>query len=424
MGPLMMNDISKASFKPIWYEGMLLSQQHFQQWEQHLQSHIYQSLQLPYAADYGLRVCDLDLSSLHRGCLRVKTLCGVFAAGVAFYFDDAIHEPLEITFDPGCEGWVHLALPRRDAVEGLPGYASCGLVRSCAKTLPISDAYDPGRVREVIVAKPNYTLRFLAEGQHGEAENEMLMPILHVGACEKKPAIPPLLCLGASPWLLEQLQQLKEQLHQKLMSIESEEGQHRWERKVLASLWMELTVLDKNQHPGSLYKMLLEKLAYLMPCDAFVASDWRYRPTQLAECFDRVFKRLSDIACTLPASTTVLHQGSECLWSVRGCMAKKSLTKSLYLSIELNGLVRADVLALEASIKVGAPSRMDSILSGQEKGLNLSLLSTIPSAQEGSVEYFQIHPEGFAWQQILQEDALAVYLPEYFSRCRLALDAR
>ncbi|MCR5224681.1 MAG: type VI secretion system baseplate subunit TssK, partial [Alphaproteobacteria bacterium] len=78
-----------------WYEGMLISPQHFQQSENYLQ-HLFREFSSAHSAfGYGVYDLKIDTSALASGVIRVLNARGIFKDGLFFDFDALHDKPLE-----------------------------------------------------------------------------------------------------------------------------------------------------------------------------------------------------------------------------------------------------------------------------------------------------------------------------------------
>ncbi len=78
-----------------WYEGMLISPQHFQQSENYLQHLLREFSSAHSAFGYGVYDLKIDTSALASGVIRVLNARGIFKDGLFFDFDALHDSPLE-----------------------------------------------------------------------------------------------------------------------------------------------------------------------------------------------------------------------------------------------------------------------------------------------------------------------------------------
>ena len=126
--------IDRLPYSVQWYEGMLLSPQHFQRTDYRLQSLLksFCSFFSPFC--YGVNLLKVDTAAISSSILRVLLVRGVFQDGYHFDFDAEVDGDLSIdlkevlshTFEPV---FVYLAIakhkPGENMIEGImPRYSS------------------------------------------------------------------------------------------------------------------------------------------------------------------------------------------------------------------------------------------------------------------------------------------------------------
>lgn len=84
-----------APFSVQWYEGMLLSPQHFQYFSSGLQTAIINAANAVSNFCYGVSTLKIDTSSLANGVIRIISMAGMFQDGTQFNFDSMQDAPLE-----------------------------------------------------------------------------------------------------------------------------------------------------------------------------------------------------------------------------------------------------------------------------------------------------------------------------------------
>src|SRR5262249_52420541 len=165
--------------------GMLLSPQHLQQWDRHLEHLLGSRFRSAQAFDWGLTVLAIDRTALANGRLQVESIAGVLPDGTPFAAPE--HErlpaPREIRPHFGeqsdtvrIEIGLPKARPRRPSVgpaaePGAPGPRFSGT----ASAMP--DDHDGSNDREIEVAELNLCLLFPDEslGDHDH------VPIAEIG---------------------------------------------------------------------------------------------------------------------------------------------------------------------------------------------------------------------------------------------------
>ena len=112
----------KAPAKPVWAEGVLLAQQHFQLFDDyHDQSQIVRhALTSPLA--FGLEHFSIDESSLARGILKVISFKLLLENGRLLDFDRQQHEELKLELDNTHEeSVIYIAIAANKTVSNIEG---------------------------------------------------------------------------------------------------------------------------------------------------------------------------------------------------------------------------------------------------------------------------------------------------------------
>ena len=126
--------VDRTPYSVHWYEGMLLSPQHFQRVDYKLQSLLksFCSFFSPFC--YGVNLLKVDTAAISCSVIRILSVSGVFQDGLFFDFDTQEDGDLSIdlkdimshTFDPV---YVYLAIakhkPGTNLISGImPRYTS------------------------------------------------------------------------------------------------------------------------------------------------------------------------------------------------------------------------------------------------------------------------------------------------------------
>lgn len=198
--------------KLIWSEGLLLAQQHFQQWDD------YHDRLASFRSDHArpcnwgvsrLEYCD---SSLANGILRITACDVIFRNGRVVRFTDRQGE-LALDFHD-CKGDIldiYLCIPANNAIAGISGYSDNGTQSAWrASYRTVADLHDPDRKRELAFAEPNLMLKVGSENlDHYDALKIMQVSRLDDMSFRASDRYaPPCLRYDASPVLVEIVRRL------------------------------------------------------------------------------------------------------------------------------------------------------------------------------------------------------------------------
>lgn len=202
--------------KPIWSEGVLLSQQHFQQQDLYHENLLQERLQAVTRYDWGVTILELDQVALQSGQLRISRLAAIWPDGTSIDCGDGLDVPA-----PQQRDFDELLVANRSNLEVYVGLA----IHSDAEAAVASpDQSDPpqrylsvhrevldlttGKTRqEVEQASPNLRIFFGDERRDGYTTLQIALlgrqsngqPILLDNY------VPPVLHLRASPFLSDGL---------------------------------------------------------------------------------------------------------------------------------------------------------------------------------------------------------------------------
>jgi type VI secretion system protein ImpJ len=110
--------------KLIWAEGVILTQQHFQQWDLYLQQqqNMCATSITPYF--WGLREISIDEELLKFGQIVLKKCQVIFPGGLYVHYEENNDLPLSYRIQPSdkIKMEIYLALPLGKAITEIPGY--------------------------------------------------------------------------------------------------------------------------------------------------------------------------------------------------------------------------------------------------------------------------------------------------------------
>ena len=147
--------------KVVWAEGVLLGQQHLQQFDDyhHARQDFLAKLASPYP--WGIKKLVWDEESFLYGKLIIKHCEAIFPHGLIIHYDSRVNTPLSYEFTAAHENResVYLAIPLSDHINDITGYPhQSGLSGWKAEYQTVLDEQDSEREREVLFAYPNLCL--------------------------------------------------------------------------------------------------------------------------------------------------------------------------------------------------------------------------------------------------------------------------
>lgn len=261
-----------------WYEGMLLSPQHFQQSNNYIQKlcEIFASSSTPFW--YGVHELKIDTSSLASGVIRVLKVRGVFKDGFFFDYDALEDSPLEKNLSEhflvsSTPVKIFLALAKRRVGENLLSgdfarYYSSELIN-------ISDENTGNENLNIPVLKPR--LKLMTEEEVDERYTSF--PIFEAsksmdGGVVSTDFIPPYIYINEHSKISEYVREIVEMIRNKIAyfsdrkgnysRIASDESMACLRFLIQACLPLEAMIHINDLSPFEVYKTFLEALSKIV----------------------------------------------------------------------------------------------------------------------------------------------------------------
>ncbi len=224
--------------KVIWYEGMFLRPQHFQQQDRYLETLIRDRCGHLQPYDWGVRGLVLDQHALQEGKLAVHSCQGILPDGTPFNIPAEDDPPTPLVIDTNLrDSWILLALPDRKAsgeIDREEGSSTVARYRTYTQNLRDNIVGCEDREESIKVGKRQFRLLVESGKNHG---GYSVIRVAHVH--EKRPDqrvildedfIPP--ALECQSWVLlrrflEEIQSLLQQCSQELaerVGVPEQEG--------------------------------------------------------------------------------------------------------------------------------------------------------------------------------------------------------
>ena len=427
--------------KIVWAEGIMLSQQHFQQWDESVSQQRELAFAYQHKKQFGLCYLTTNHQKLEHNIYEVEEVLALLPDGRWLYFNSSsASSSLSIQVPDNCQ-FIHLALPRDEMVDGISGYEHTLEGRSAwmAQYKSCDDRYDPTRKKELLFAKQQ---PFLATDQDSLVNSSYItiekFKLTSVERLEiDQTYIPPVMVISASKQISYILDDLIKSFQSKIKFLK-----HKFEPAIetainknkslnysfailneLAKTNAKLENLSANQFqdPMNFYKILSEV--------AYVLSTLSLEEPLKIEKFDRE---------KLTSTINILHQSIKN--SLYGLISEESSTLSLekvsdnlmhcknilddlsrdaYLYLEVSGLQLESENSLTnfiSNILLGSADQIQEIYAKSVSGIKLRHTVRPPSeiTIKPNSEYFEVVKEGIFWQQLAHENILAVMVsPKY-----------
>jgi type VI secretion system protein ImpJ len=443
-----------AFTKVVWQEGMHLAQHHFQLQSRYFEDSVSFALAQLFFRPYGLAGCELDAEALRNGTVSIIHARGVMPDGLAFHIPEADPAPppraIRELFSPTQDRHVVLlAIP-----PYRPGRANCALeprsgdgeLRFVAESRVVADETTGLDEKPVLFGRKN--LRIVLDSE--VRDDSVALPLARArrdGAGHfvyDRDFIPPVLEIGASAGLMEQVRRVIEILGAKSDALV---GQRRGQADLaagaardVASFWLthalhsSLAPLrhlleSRRAHPERLYAELARLAGAL--CTFSLDSHPRALPLydhdHLEECFGELERHIrahldlvvptNCLALPLERSRKFLHTAAV---QDRRCLGPSSWILGVRAA---RGTQAELVAAVPRLVKVCSGQQIARLVKEAYAGLPLEHLPVPPSAvaaRPGSL-YFVIRQDGACWEAILKSADVGIYTPEALADAELEL---
>lgn len=447
----------KTPQRLVWSEGMFISPQHLQALDRYHEQLLEGRTDALSPFGWGVLQLEIDGAALGAGQLRIERFAGVFPGGLALGFGGADPEappPRSVAehFPPQAKALeVHLAVPRER--EGVAAYAPEGSdpvltrARYAIAPRPVQDATQPGATASVSFARPNAVVLFGPEPRE-DFETLKIAEIVRSAAGQLAVSeiyVPPLLRIGASPWLASALRNLLARLIAKQRELAAGRRQREGANVELAPADMaralQLVVLGgaipelvfasegEGAFPAQAYLALARlagQLATFSP-DADVAALPKFLHTEPRASFDPILARIEAFVGGMG-----IERFTRVPLDARGAMQiarfpdDKLLRGTLYVSVKTELPEGQVAEQLPRLCKIAALSDVQALVQAAAPGLPLQFVSRPPPEipMRPGILYFSLQPGGNErlWKNVVADRTLALYLPPPFDPVRAKVE--
>lgn len=434
--------------KVIWNEGMLLSPQHFQQWDNYYESLLNARLRSVMPYEWGVLDLQLSNEAVTNGKVELERCSAVMPDGLLVNVPRADAAPaprfIEGHFPFDAETLdVYLAIPAKRA--GAANYQANGgqpnqLLRYWQEAETVADEVTGRAEQQIAVAGNNLRLLFGDEPRDGYSAVKVVelarTTTGQVAISDKY--VPPTLDIAASPWLINMLHEMVEILITKSSSLGEQRRQRRasladFTTSEVAVFWLLHTVnsaiptlshLFRTHlvHPERLYVEMAELAGKLMTfvTDRHPKDIVRYDHTNLYVTFSRLAAELRFLLETVIPTRCVqipLEKVRESLYAGRVEDRQLLDTAGFYLAVSAQVPEVQLIERVPRVIKVSSRDTIDIVIGSALPGVALAHASPPPAPVpvRPRFHYFALERHGVHWERIQGSKALAVYVPEEFS---------
>ncbi|NMR26352.1 type VI secretion system baseplate subunit TssK [Pseudoalteromonas sp. NEC-BIFX-2020_015] len=427
----------KTPAKPVWAEGVLLAQQHFQLFDEYHEQNQIVRQNLTSSLVYGLQHLALDESALARGLLKITSFKLLLENGRLLEFDRQQHDELKLELDANTdEVVIYIAIAANKVVSNIEGYATSGQLSAYqADYIELGDDHDAARNREVLIAHPKYIL--LTDSDVKTYFDTLAC--LKIARAEdgsfviNKHFVPPLLNISASNYLTELLNRTANLVNAKVNVLLSRRknfgsvtdfGPNEMNSFLLLNAMAPSAKrLDHLKslaivHPERLYCELVDLISSV---SMFEHSDLvnqvpPYQHKQLSHVFgklDELLTKLLEGVVPKKMAGLKLEKVSNAIYQVATIDSAIFESNDFYLAVYFEAEDTKWIETFSDQVKVGATEKLDIMISSALAGVQLTHCQRPPNklAIKSGYEYFRLESHGYIWQQIIEEQSLSLFIP-------------
>ena len=422
----------KMVYPVVWHEGLLLGQQHFQAMDRALVHQRRLDLQTFHPYTYGIGDLVIDSTALKGGIFKVIKLRALFPDGRWLEFDDNLVEvELVLNLDDQ-EETIYICWPFNNKVARLSGYPKNESNAAWqVQYQELADENDHARKREVALACPNVFLT-----QNKDKSKQCSSISLARIAKNKHQHIqsliaytPPCLMITSALPIWHELKKFSLWLRDKAFRQDRHEAIALHQEITIAHLiqWqmsrchvqLELKLESQCAEP---YHLFLELNSLKSSIEAFDNID---RQKEIDYQHDAINESFSELISSIKCAIAALEKND--FTCVRFFRQKKNIWisdriptdlfqgKQFILCVQQHSLAFS-FYTLMQNLKISSPQSIAMVVASAVQGIELNSVSSPLAKQLNSMHYegVSLAQEGQYWQQIINEEKLALHIPEAY----------
>lgn len=438
--------------KVVWSEGMLLTPQHFQQWDRHFEGIIAERFRTQYPFAWGITELDIDHDGLGNGRFTLLKCAVVLSDGLIVQAPNQDSAPQTRAFAE----LFPASVDRLDVFLGIPVDRADGMTcqlgkesgvrpaRYYAEHVEAVDTTTGDNPREVLVTKKNLRVYFSGE----ETADTVSIKIAELvrtpsgGVGLQETYIPPSLWISASPYLLRLLRGLIELLVAKRNAFSDAQrdaieliGADLGKFALVTAVSTHLPVLQhlsrvERIHPEVLYVAMARLAGQLLmlapPSESLDLPPYQHdHLTATFEGLDRRIRSIIEGVTPTRYTTIPLESSGDNVWV--GRVPESRLFASSQFFVMASGEMAEDQVRtlVPQQIKIGSPSKLKEIVAAAMPGVRLYHTPRPPSTLPMKIgtQYFRLDDRGMFWEEIKKSQVVAVHVPESLQGLKIQLVA-
>jgi type VI secretion system protein ImpJ len=430
--------------KPLWTEGLLVSQHHFQLQDLYHEALVRERVSAIRRFDWGILELEVDEALLRAGQFKLRRLVAVLPDGMVVRCGGASEDPppearsFEEVFGPEMQTLdVVVGLSSENALTGNVAAASeAAANRRFARGIEnVADYNTGGAAQDVDVALPNLRIFFGPERRDRVLSLQVAQLVRQAGGqvILRDNYVPPVLHVSAAPFLRYGLRRVLEEINTLQRKLAAERRQKTavriefhdtdarrfWLLHTLNGAIPELTHLleEDATHPEEYYIALSQLFGQLCTFAPDVTPDSlaRFNYNKLGEVFEQVFARIRSLlfAEVTPAYVEIPLTSRPDGMFVGKIPEANLLNHEFFVAVKSTlpeATVRERVPRL---LKIADWNHILDIATQAAPGIRVEVVftpSTVLPLKPGLC-FFRLRREGQFWDHVVRTLTLALFMP-------------
>lgn len=432
----------KQSQGVLWTKGLLLTPQHLQTQDRHLEGALAFRLAAHSCFPWGFRDLAIDREALAGGNLALSRATGIFQDGLLFDIPGSDPAPAPTPLD---DRWneddeslmAYLVIPEyRLGAQNVSGKDEERSARYWTEVVTRRDENTGRSEKPIQLARKNF--RLAVEGE--SLEGTSALPVARIrrdaaGEYELDPHfVPPAVDISASERLLSITRRLVEILSSKSANLS---GMRRQRSRDLAdfgvsdvaNFWLLYTVNThlpelrhfherQRGHPADLFRSMVTLAGALTTFSSdYLPKDLpQYDHRDLPECFARLDDLVRELLETVIPSRHVslsLERTEPSVYAAALAEDRFFGARQIFLALRAEGDEEDALRRAPDLLKVSSMDRVGELIRQALPGLGLRRVERPPSAVPVKLDYhyYELDRTGEEWDAIRRARNLAVYVP-------------
>lgn len=442
--------------KPLWHDGLILSQQHFQQLERSAEFGLQQFAAAAFAEPWGTLGVVVDEEALKTGRLKLEQLKLRLPDGTPFdsTVSDAIPGARDLTQGIPADrqsliAYAALALP--DATGNNCRFDETALARPRRSYREFVKVVDLNGTAETEIAVERHALRLLFDFEPHADDTVCAVARLTRAANGQFQVdhrfVPPCLTLGSHPLHMERINRLADILQAKSLALGARRSERVeqvteygvadvqlfWLLHCIHSAWPQLRLFLSHpaRPPEQLYVTLTQLVSALttFSTDVQLADIPAWDHANADDVFTRLESMIRELLDAIIPSRVVpigLTRKTPTTWT--GQFLDERIvdgTSDWYLSVNARMSAFDLVEQFPRLCKIGAPDDVEHIVNSALPGIPLKAVQRVPGAIPVRLDnqYFSLDSGSPAYEKMLAARACQIYLPGSVADASLELYA-